>query len=76
MATKGKGEILDSALIKGLRFRGAELKDVTDPDTKTRKTRSVPFERALAVDDVLAWSDKGDSVVLVTADGQKYTVKK
>lgn len=76
MAKKKDDTALDPALLKGLKFRGAELKNVTDRDTGVVKEKSIPFERALTVDDVLDWFDKGDSVVLVTADGQKFTVKK
>ncbi len=63
---------IDAKYLEGLKFRGAEIKKVkTDAGDKEK---SVPFERDLTADDVLDWKDKGDSVVIVTADGQKHTV--
>jgi hypothetical protein len=34
------------------------------------------MERPLTADDVLDWKDYGDTVVIVTTDGQKYKVDK
>ena len=61
----------DEKLLKGLVFRTSELnKD------KEGKKSYVPVKRPLAVGDILDWKDCGETVVLVTTDGQKYTVEK
>lgn len=56
-------EKIDEKYLKGLKFGYSEKEYVAK-------------ERALEPDDVLDWQDKGDCVVLVTADGQKHTVHK
>lgn len=65
---------LDSKWLKGLTFKTAEEKKFKEDGKET--TRMVPVERALQVGDVLDWKDNGETVVIVTADGQKYEVGK
>lgn len=67
-------EKIDRKYLTGLKFRGSAAKE-TKEDGRT-KTRYVPFERALKPEDVLSYADKGAYIVIVTADGQKYTVDK
>ena len=68
-------EAINSKLLRGLRFRTSEPKTSQD-ENGVKKTRHYPMDRALRPDDVLDWKDKGDKVVIVTNDGQKYTVAK
>lgn len=65
---------IDSKYLKGLKFRTSESKKVKEGGAE--KTRFFPVERDLTQDDVLDWKDNGDSVVIVTKDGQKYNVSK
>jgi hypothetical protein len=66
---------IDAKLLKGLTFKGAEVKTITDDQGK-EKEKSVAFERKLTPDDVLKWEDMGDQVKIITADGRKYFVDK
>lgn len=68
-------EQIDKKLLAGLKFRTSEAVEVKGEDGRPGK-KFIPKERTLALDDVLDWKDCGDSVVIVTADGQKYTVSK
>lgn len=70
MATKQ----IDEKYLKGLKFSGSEEKKVKVD--RVEKKRYFPFERDLKPSDVLDWVDKGDTVVIVTADGQKHKVRK
>lgn len=56
--------------LEGLVFRSSRQKKTEDG------TMNVPTERPLRPGDVLSWVDNGDSVSIVTADGQKHTVDK
>lgn len=54
--------------LSGLVFRSSKQK-------KTEAgTANVPTERALTPDDVMSWKDNGETVTVITTDGQKYTV--
>lgn len=68
-------EQIDRKLLKGLKFRTSEAKTVTD-ENGVKKKKYFPTERALEPDDVLAWKDQGDVVVIVAGDGQKHRVEK
>ncbi len=65
---------IDARYLKGLKFHSAESKTVVEDGRKVKKF--MPTERPLEPEDVLSWKDKGDSVVIVTADGRKVTVSK
>lgn len=72
MATK-KG--LNPDWLKGLVFTGANKEEAKKEDGRKR-IQYTPFKRPLTEADIVDWRDKGDSVVIVAADGKKYTVKK
>jgi urease accessory protein UreE len=65
---------IDKKYLAGLTFRSSKAKKVTGEDGT--KVQHVPVERELTAEDVLDWKDTGAAVVIVTADGQKYTVEK
>lgn len=65
---------IDAKYLKGLKFRTSEAKKVKENGAD--KTKYIPVERDLTQDDVLDWKDNGDSVTIVTKDGQKYGVSK
>lgn len=67
-------EEIDKKYLAGLTYRGSKAKKVQD-DSGT-KVQHVPFERPLSARDVLSWSDKGATVVIVAADGRKHVVGK
>lgn len=56
--------------LTGLVFRSSRLKKTDDGKA------NIPTERPLAPCDVLSWKDDGDTVTIITADGQKHTVDK
>lgn len=56
--------------LTGLVFRSSRLKKTDDGKA------NIPTERPLAPSDVLNWKDDGDTVTIITADGQKHTVDK
>ncbi|MBN2427109.1 MAG: hypothetical protein JXK94_02105 [Deltaproteobacteria bacterium] len=56
-------KMIDEKYLKGLKFHYGKPKVVHEPK-----------ERDLEPRDVLDWQEKGDTIVLVTADGRKYTV--
>ena len=56
--------------LEGLVFRSSKVKK-----GETGKT-NVPTERPLVANDVLSWRDNGDTVMIITSDGHKYTVDK
>lgn len=66
--------VFDKKWLEGLKFKTSEAKVIEEEGRKVKKF--VPKERALKQEDVLSWKDNGNSVVLVTADGQKVTVSK
>lgn len=65
---------IDEKLLQGLRFRYSEEKIVTENGRKIKKY--IPQERDLTVDDILSMKDYGDSLMIVTADGKKYSIQK
>ena len=70
--TNGKAESkFDPKWIEGLTYRTTEIKK-----TKGEPDRRVPVERELTEAEVLDWNLVGDEVVIATADGRKYRVKK
>jgi len=71
MAAKKK---IDAKFLKGLKFRTSEMRKVKDDGRD--KMKGFPVERDLTPEDVLDWKDNGESVSIVTADGQKYNVPK
>lgn len=60
--------------LKGLTYRTSEKKEVTENGQK--KTRYVPIERPLTVNDLLSERDDGSTFHIVTKDGRKYDVPK
>jgi len=60
--------------LKGLVFKTSVKKEVTEDGQK--KTRYVPVERPLALDDLLSERDDGSAFHIVTKDGRKYDVPK
>ena len=68
---------VDSKWLKGQIFRGKkEGTPIVKPGKKTKTRVFVPFERPLEAADILAFKVDGDEVVIVTADGRKFRVKK
>lgn len=65
---------IDAKFLKGLKFRTSEAKEIEEDGRKVK--RFFPKERPLTPEDVLSSKDYGDSIVLVTADGQKLTIDK
>jgi hypothetical protein len=65
---------IDAKLLKGFKFRTSEAKEIEEDGRKIKKF--FLKERPLAVEDVLSLKDYGDSIVIVTADGQKLTIDK
>ena len=63
-------EQIDKKLREGLVYRSSKQKKGENG------TVNIPTERALTPNDVLDWTDKGASVVIVAGDGQKHTVVK
>lgn len=66
--------VFDKKWLEGLKFKTSEVREVEEEGRKVKKF--VPSVRALKEADVLSWKDCGGTVVMVTADGQKYTVAK
>ncbi|MEA5113027.1 MAG: hypothetical protein VB050_03285 [Geobacteraceae bacterium] len=62
---------IDPKWLKGLVYR-----TTTVQKGEQGEKRIVPVVRDLAPDDVLDWADKGDVIVIVTADGKKHQVEK
>jgi hypothetical protein len=65
---------IDKKYLAGLTFRTSKEKKVKGENGT--KVQHVPEERDLTPEDVLDWKDTGTAVVIVTADGCKYTVEK
>lgn len=65
---------IDPKLLDGLKFRYSEENVIVENGRKVRKYLSK--ERPLTPEDVLSMKDYGDSIVIVTADGQKIALKK
>ncbi len=65
---------VDARLLKGLKFRSADEKVVEEDGRKIKKF--IQTERPLTAKDVISSKDCGDSIVIVTADGQKLTIEK
>jgi len=64
----------DKKWLEGIKYHDAKKKEI---DKNGRKViQSQAFERPVTVKDVMSWREAGDSVVIVIADGMKYTVKK
>ncbi|WP_305042380.1 hypothetical protein [Geoalkalibacter sp.] len=67
-------EGFDKKWLAGLKFNSSKAKTV-ERDGRQIVTYE-PTERPLREQDVLAWSDQGDEVELVTGDGRKLRVAK
>lgn len=61
---------IDAKYLKGLVYRSS------NPEKSEEGVRHVPTKRDLEPADVLDWKDNGDTVTIVTADGQKHVVSK
>lgn len=61
---------IDQRYLVGISFRSAR------PEKSEGGVRHKPYERALRPEDVLDFTDHGDRVVIVTADGRKHAVDK
>ncbi len=73
-ANGNPAEVFKPAWLDGLVYVGTKVERVKDK-TGERKVRK-RVERPLAVGDILSWRIDGGQVVLVTADGKKYRVKR
>lgn len=67
-------EKIDWKLLKGLKYKTSEGKRVNEDGRNVMKY--APVERPMRPEDVLSWKDNGQTVTMVTADGQKLTVEK
>jgi len=65
---------IEAKFLKGLTITVLQKKKIKGEDGD--EVRKVLVKRDLTPDDVLDWKDKGDAVVIVTADGQKHVVAK
>lgn len=65
---------IDEKYLKGLKFTGAES-EIVEVNGK-KKTKWTPFKRPMKPQDVLAFKEKGDEVVIVAKDGKKHIVAK
>lgn len=65
---------VEQAQLKGLVYRTSKPKEITEDGKK--RTGNVPVERPLLVKDILTETDHGDSIRIVTKDGQKYDIGK
>lgn len=63
-------EAIDKKFLAGLKHRSSKQK------SKEEKNVFIPTERPLQPGDVLDWSEKGNILTIVTADGQKHKVNK
>lgn len=59
--------------LAGQVYRGSKIKEVVKDGRKVRVPER--YERPLTEKDVLSFRVEGDQVIMVTADGQKLTVK-
>jgi hypothetical protein len=59
---------IDGKFLSGLTYRTSKQGE--------DGTRYIPETRDLTPADVLDWKDNGATIILVTADGRKYTVDK
>lgn len=65
-------QTLDKKYLSGLKFSGRkEIKD-----KESGKVSYKPFERALQMNDVLSFAERGKEIVIATADGKKHRVAK
>jgi len=60
--------------LEGLKFRTSEPKIIKENGIE--KTRYIPVERPLTLDDIMSQRDVGDCFVIATLDGRKYTIPK
>jgi hypothetical protein len=65
---------IDAKYLDGLTFRDVKQQKVKTEDGDMMKM--FPFDRPLTPDDVLDWVDKGDTVSIVTGDGQRHIIDK
>ena len=63
---------VDAKQLKGLVFKGA--KPVIVEVDGQNKTVYEPFQRDLTPDDVLNSREDGNTIIICTADGKKYTL--
>ena len=68
-------ERIDKKYLKDLTFSSSRTREKEGKDGK-KIIQHLPTERALQPEDVLSWKDYGETIVMVTADGHKYTVEK
>jgi hypothetical protein len=69
-------EEFDSKWLKDVMVTDHVEKPVVKNGKTTKETTKVAEAREATEADVLDWSDKGDTVVIVTKDGRKLSVKK
>lgn len=74
VSSTGEPAQIDPRYLTGLKLRGSTAMKVEKDGEE--KIRYRPYERELTAADVLSWTDKGDTVVITTADGQKHAVQK
>ncbi len=75
-APKPNAEPIDPKYLIGLQYTDVRTVKVKDEDTGKEKEKLQAFQRDLTVDDVRDWKDKGDHIVIVTADGKRHKVEK
>ena len=64
----------DSKWLKGLDFSYAETVVVEKNGRKT--SQGIPKKRPLKEDDILAFAEYPDRIVIATKDGKKHVIKK
>ena len=76
---------IDKALLDGIMVTGSKPFEVNDGEpykngdgkmVQKKKTVHQAFTRQATPEDVLDWTEKGDSVAIVTRDGEKHSVAK
>ena len=65
---------LDPKLLEGLLFDYVEKTESMKDGRKV--VQYIPRKRPLTEADILSWRDKGDTVVVVTGNGKKLSLKK
>lgn len=72
--TEGTGADVPAELLKLVQRPKTDAKG--KEITQDQRGEAVPVLRAVTADEVFAWKDYGDRVVVVTTDGQKYAAWK
>jgi hypothetical protein len=73
-AEKGGAKKFDPAWLKGLTYSFAEDEVIEKNGRKVH--RPIAKKRPLKETDLMSWKDHGETIVIATKDGKKYSVKK